>query len=61
MITDRPTDNIRRDRAVGAVLASAAGDALGAPHEFGPALDPATALAMTGGGPFPVGTGGVDR
>ena len=49
----RPTDdNVRRDRAVGAVLASAAGDALGAPHEFGPALDPATSLAMTGGGPF---------
>jgi len=57
MITDRPRDNVRRDRAVGAVLASAAGDALGAPHEFGPALDPATALGMTGGGPFPWAAG----
>ena len=47
-----PTDNVRRDRAVGAVLASAAGDALGAPHEFGPALDPALELSMTGGGSF---------
>lgn len=53
MTTDQPTENVRRDRAVGAVLASAAGDALGAPHEFGPALDPAEALGMTGGGPFP--------
>lgn len=53
MTTERPTDNVRRDRAVGAVLASAAGDALGAPHEFGPAIEPATSLEMTGGGPFP--------
>ncbi len=29
-----------------------AGDALGAPHEFGPALDPSTKLSMTGGGSF---------
>ena len=47
-----PTDNVRRDRAVGAVLASAAGDALGAPHEFGPSLDPSLELSMTGGGSF---------
>lgn len=47
-----PTDNVRRDRAAGAVLASAAGDALGAPHEFGPALDPSAPLTMTGGGSF---------
>ena len=53
MTSDQPTDNVRRDRAVGAVLASAAADALGAPHEFGPALDPSTVLEMTGGGPFP--------
>ena len=52
MTTDRPSDNVRRDRAVGAVLASAAGDALGAPYEFGPALEPATPLEMTGGGTF---------
>src|SRR5690606_15649364 len=29
----------RRDRAVGVVVASAAGDALGSQYEFGPALD----------------------
>jgi len=34
------------------VLASAAGDALGAPHEFGPALSSETVLRMTGGGAF---------
>jgi len=53
MTSDQLNANVRRDRAVGAVLASAAADALGAPHEFGPALDPSTVLAMTGGGPFP--------
>ena len=53
MTTDRPTGNVRRDRGVGAVLASTAGDALGAPHEFGPAIEPATSLGMTEGGPFP--------
>jgi ADP-ribosyl-[dinitrogen reductase] hydrolase len=43
---------VRRDRSVGVVVASAAADALGAPHEFGPALGLAQVLAMTGGGPF---------
>lgn len=43
---------VRRDRVVGVVLASAAGDAPGAPHEFGPALPADRPLAMTGGGPF---------
>ncbi len=43
---------VRRDRAVGVVLASAAGDALGAPHEFGPPLGAEVVLGMTGGGPF---------
>jgi ADP-ribosyl-[dinitrogen reductase] hydrolase len=42
--------DVRRDRAVGAVLASAAGDALGAPHEFRPALASETELLMSGGG-----------
>jgi ADP-ribosyl-[dinitrogen reductase] hydrolase len=37
---------------VGVVLASAAGDALGAPHEFGPSLSEDRVLAMTGGGSF---------
>jgi len=49
---NNPTDNVRRDRAAGAVLASAAGDALGAPHEFGPPLNPVIPLRMTGGGSF---------
>ena len=39
------------DRAVGAVLASAAGDALGAPYEFGPP-DPAAPCLLEGGGTF---------
>src|ERR1700674_4030325 len=43
---------VRRDRAVGVVLASAAGDALGAPHEFGGPLSVDTELRMPGGGPF---------
>jgi ADP-ribosyl-[dinitrogen reductase] hydrolase len=47
-----PSGNVQRDRAVGAVLASAAGDALGAPHEFGRALGDGKPLRMTGGGPF---------
>ena len=33
-------------------MASAAGDALGAPHEFGPALHASVPLGMTGGGSF---------
>ena len=37
------------DRAVGAVMASAAGDALGAPYEFGPP-NPSAPCAMEGGG-----------
>lgn len=40
----------RHLRAVGAVLGSAAGDALGAGYEFGPALSGDTPVAMIGGG-----------
>ena len=40
------------DRACGALLATAAGDALGAPYEFGPPLAADTPVAMTGGGPW---------
>lgn len=41
----------RLDRAVGAVLGSAAGDALGAPYEFGPAGQlTARGQEMRGGG-----------
>ena len=39
------------DRAVGAVLASAAGDAMGAPYEFGPP-DPSAPCQLEGGGSF---------
>ncbi len=39
------------DRAVGAVVVSAAGDALGAPYEFGPP-NPAAPCQLEGGGHF---------
>jgi ADP-ribosyl-[dinitrogen reductase] hydrolase len=38
------------DRVVGALLGTAAGDALGAPYEFGPPRGPELEVAMTGGG-----------
>lgn len=40
------------DRAIGAILASAAGDALGAPYEFKPPISAATPVEMKGGGSF---------
>ena len=40
------------DRAVGVLLATAAGDALGAPYEFGPPRGPELDVAMEGGGGF---------
>ena len=40
------------DRAVGTLLANAAGDALGAPYEFEPARGPELEVAMVGGGTF---------
>ena len=40
------------DRAVGVLLATAAGDALGAAYEFGPPRGPELEVAMVGGGPF---------
>ncbi|KQO65144.1 ADP-ribosylglycohydrolase family protein [Curtobacterium sp. Leaf261] len=45
-------DDTMRDRAVGAVLATACGDALGAGYEFGPPLGEDTLVEMRGGGPF---------
>ena len=45
------SESATNDRAVGAVLASAVGDALGAPYEFGPP-NPAAPCAMEGGGGF---------
>ncbi len=38
------------DRVEGVLLAAAAGDALGAPYEFGPARGPELEVAMVGGG-----------
>ena len=40
------------DRAVGVLLGTAAGDALGAPYEFGPPRGPKLEVAMVGGGSF---------
>jgi ADP-ribosyl-[dinitrogen reductase] hydrolase len=40
------------DRAVGVLLGTAAGDALGAPYEFGPPSGPELEVAMVGGGSF---------
>jgi ADP-ribosylglycohydrolase len=45
-------DTVQLDRACGVLLASAAGDALGAGYEFGPPLDDDVTVAMTGGGHF---------
>jgi ADP-ribosyl-[dinitrogen reductase] hydrolase len=43
------------DRVDGVLLASAAGDALGAPYEFGPARGPELEVAMVGGGAWEPG------
>ena len=40
------------DRACRVLLATAAGDALGAGYEFGPSLPDDTVIEMAGGGPF---------
>ncbi len=45
------------DRSAGVVVASAAADALGGPHEFGPSISADRTLAMTGGGGFAWGPG----
>ena len=42
----------QRDRACGVLLATAAGDALGAAYEFGPPRGPQLEVAMVGGGSF---------
>ncbi len=43
---------VQVDRAIGAVLVSAAGDALGAGYEFRPAVPEPTPIRMAGGGSF---------
>jgi len=50
--TNPPSAPVIADRACGVVLASAAGDALGAGYEFGPPLPPLTPVGMDGGGAF---------
>lgn len=45
-----PTEPVIADRSAGVILAAAAGDALGAPHEFRGPLAETAALRMTGGG-----------
>lgn len=47
-----PLTDAQLDRAVGAVLGSAAGDALGAGYEFGPPLPDDQPVLMAGGGSF---------
>ncbi|MEO9222925.1 MAG: ADP-ribosylglycohydrolase family protein, partial [Mycobacteriaceae bacterium] len=42
----------QRDRAAGVLVATAAGDALGAGYEFGPPLPTSTPVGMIGGGGF---------
>lgn len=42
----------QNDRAVGAMLGMAVGDALGAGYEFGPAMPATSPVEMIGGGPF---------
>jgi len=45
-------DAAQLDRACGVLLATAAGDALGAGYEFGPPLPPEAPVTMKGGGSF---------
>lgn len=46
---------ILMDRAIGAIVGSAAGDALGAPYEFRPSLPDSTPVLMRAGGPWELG------
>src|ERR1700722_15580882 len=48
----------QRDRACGVLLATAAGDALGAGYEFGPPLPPDAPVEMKGGGSLGWAPGG---
>lgn len=51
-MSKRRIDAAARNRAAGALLATAAGDALGAAYEFGPPMPPEAPVAMAGGGSF---------
>lgn len=52
-----PSVDVRRDRAIGALLGLAVGDALGAPFEFHPKLSVPKAYVYRGGGPFELAPG----
>ncbi|QTG82580.1 ADP-ribosylglycohydrolase family protein [Arthrobacter crystallopoietes] len=45
-------NSLQNDRAAGVLVTLAAGDALGAGYEFGPALPDTADVSMKGGGPF---------
>jgi len=47
--------SIQQNRAIGAILGSAAGDALGAPYEFHPSIGPDAPARMHAGGPWELG------
>jgi ADP-ribosylglycohydrolase/protein-tyrosine phosphatase len=49
--------DVQRDRAIGALLGTAAGDALGAGYTFGPPLPAVQSVGMIGGGSGPLGPG----
>ncbi|WP_026373107.1 ADP-ribosylglycohydrolase family protein [Agrococcus lahaulensis] len=49
------TTSLQQDRALGAILASAAGDALGAPYEFQPAVLPPKPIVTKAGGAWELG------
>jgi hypothetical protein len=51
-IMSRVPKSVIADRSAGTIMASACGDALGAPHEFKPPLNKSVSLAMTGGGSY---------
>lgn len=53
----RPSMEIRRDRAAGALIGAACGDALGVPYEFGPGLSEDEVPVMSGGGLGPYAPG----
>jgi ADP-ribosylglycohydrolase len=48
----RVPKSVIADRSAGTIIASACGDALGAPHEFKPPLNKSVPLEMTGGGSY---------